>query len=112
MIMDARITGDIRMVAAGLAANEAVVRPGLITATGRAAPSQYATVPVQMPAKFALLPFADYDDAPDHRPGGGLVGGRISSLAPFLRPGAITAADDLRVVLRAMPASREARCAW
>lgn len=108
MTSAARINGEIRMVAAGLVANDAAIRPGVITATGRAAPSQVAIVPGSFPASFALLPHVDYDDVPELRPGGGFVGGRISSIVPYLAPGAISAADDVRVTLKQLPASLDA----
>lgn len=108
MTSSARVNRDTRMAAAGLAAHSAVILPAIITATGRAAPSQFAIVPTAFPASFALLPYVDYDDAPDLRPGGGFVGGRLASVMPYLSPGAITAADDIRVVLRTLPTSREA----
>lgn len=107
MTTSARINSDIRMIAAGLAANEAVILPGTITATGRAAPSQFAIVPSSYPVSFALLAHVDYHDVPDLRPGGGFIGGRNSSIVPFLDPSAISAPMDLRVVLKQLPSSRD-----
>lgn len=107
MTTSARVNSDIRMVAAGLAANEAVIRPGTITATGRAAPSQFAIVPSSHPASFALLAHVDYHDVPDLRPGGGFIGGRNSSIVPFIDPTAFAAPIDLRVVLKQLPSSRD-----
>lgn len=103
----AAVNTDNRMVIAGLVANGAAVRPALITATGRAAPSQFANVPPGAWAPFALLPHVDYVDDPDRRPGGGFVGGRQSCIAPWLKPGAISVAASLAVPLRALPASGE-----
>ncbi|MES2095265.1 MAG: hypothetical protein V4459_00755 [Pseudomonadota bacterium] len=107
MTTAARVNADTRMVAAGLATNEAVIRPGTITATGRAAPSQFAIMPSGYPASFALLAHVDYHDVPDFRPGGGFVGGRISSIVPYLDPAAIAAPADVRVVLKQLPSSRD-----
>lgn len=99
---------DTRLIAAGLAANVAVGRPSIITATGRAAPSRYAVVPTGNWAPFALLPHVDYIDDPDRRLGCGFVGGRISSIAPLLLPGAIPPQARVDVVLRTLPESGEA----
>ncbi|MBN2971004.1 hypothetical protein JW805_03105 [Roseomonas aeriglobus] len=101
----AAVNTDNRMVIAGLVANGAAVRPALITATGRAAPSRFAVLPPGAWVPFALLPHVDYIDDPDRRPGGGFVGGRQSCIAPWLKPGAVPAAASLGVTLRALPAS-------
>lgn len=105
MTTSARINSDFRMVAAGLVANEAVIEPGTITATGRAAPSQFAIVPHCYPVSFALLPHVDYHDDPDRRPGGGFIGGRTSSIVPYLHPAGIPAPVNLCVKLRQLPGS-------
>ncbi|RYY28396.1 MAG: hypothetical protein EOP62_04170 [Sphingomonadales bacterium] len=102
------INTDTRVIAAGLAANVAIVRPYIITATGRAAPSQNAIVRSGAWAPFALLPHIDYIDDPDRRPGCGFVGGRISSFAPSLAPDAIPAQANVEVELRALPEKGEA----
>lgn len=102
------INTDNRMIAAGLAANVAVMRPSTITATGRAAPTRNAIVPPGAWAPFALLPHVDYIDDPDRRPGCGFVGARISSIAPSLIPGSIPAQANLAVELRALPKGGEA----
>ena len=102
------VNTDTRMVAAGLAANIAVMRPPIITATGRAAQSGHAIVPAGGLAPFALLPHVDYIDDPDHRPGCGFVGGRNSSIAPLLASGAIPAQANRAVALRALPDNADA----
>jgi hypothetical protein len=99
---------DTRVIAAGLAANVAVGRPYIVTATGRAAPSRHVVVPAGAWAPFALLPHVDYVDDAAHRPGCGFVGARISSIAPLLSPGAIPAQAQVGVVLRALPESGDA----
>lgn len=101
------VNTDKRIVAAGLVANAIVVRPYLITATGRAAPSRYAIMPPGPWAPFALLPNIDYVDDPENRPGCGFIGGRISSIAPFLPPGAIPAPASIAVALRTLPENGE-----
>lgn len=100
------VNRDIRMVSAGLAANEAITLPGVITATGREAPSQWAVVPANIPVSFALLAGVDYNDEPNQRPGGGFIGGRNSSIVPDLPPSALAAPLNLQVTLRRAPTSR------
>ena len=107
MTSAARVNGDIRMVAGGLAFNEAIDLPATITATGREARDQFATVPGSVSASFALLAHVDFEDDPDLRPGGGFVGGRRASIVPYLAPGTITAAHDVRVALKQLPTSRD-----
>ncbi len=102
------INTDNRVIVAALAANEAVRRPGLITATGRAAPSRFVVLPAGADPSFALMPHIDFVDAPDRRPGCGFAGGRLSSFAPFLAPGQIPAPTRLAVELRRLPDSRDA----
>ncbi|RUN78434.1 hypothetical protein EJC47_00730 [Sphingomonas sp. TF3] len=99
------VNTDTRMIAAGLAANVAIVRPYIITATGRAAPSRNAIVTADACASFALLPHVDYIDDPDRRPGCGFIGGRISSVAPLLATGAIP--PHVAIKLRTLPESGE-----
>lgn len=103
MTTTASVNTDPRMVVAGLVANLATSRPAVITATGRASPTQFASPPAGTWASFGLLPHIDYSDDPDRRPGCGFVGGRISSIAPFLAPGAIPAIVGIDVQLRLLP---------
>lgn len=98
---------DPRMIAAGLAANAATTQPAIITATGRAAPSQIAYPTTGGWAPLALLPHVDYVDNPNLRPGCGFVGGRHSSISPLLAPGAIPAFAHMAVQLRSLPTSGE-----
>ncbi|WP_374943155.1 hypothetical protein [Sphingomonas sp.] len=108
MTTGSAVNTDTRMIAAGLAANVAVTRPFIITATGRAAPSRHAIVPAGAWAPLALMPHVDYLDNPEHRPGSGFVGGRISSIVPSLAPGAIPAQANVAVTLRPLPDSADA----
>ena len=107
MTTRASVNTDPRMVAVGLAANGVVGRPAIITATGRAAPSKFASPPAGAWASFSLLPHVDYVDDPDRRPGCGFVGGRQSSIAPLLAPGAIPAEVGMEVQLHSLPMSNE-----
>lgn len=106
MTTRATISTDIRVVAAALVANGSIIRPAVITATGRAAPSQIAIVPYGVSASFALMPHADYRDVAHLRPGCGFVGSRISCIAPYLTR-AIPGPLNLRVQLRMVPTSRD-----
>ena len=99
-------TADIRMVIAGLAIRAGITWPAVITATGRAAPSQHAIVPAGTWPAFALLPHVDYVDCPEARPGAGIVGTRAPALAPYLRPGMLPACVALPVTGAAMPQTR------
>ena len=100
---------DVRTLSAALIANQAIVRPYLITATGRAAPSRFAVVPREISATFAMMPGVDYDDDdPALRPGGGFVGGRMSRFAPFLDAQAHATLGPLQVTPRAIPINRDA----
>lgn len=101
------INTDTRIVAAGLVANLSVIRPYLITATGRAAPSRLALTPPGPWVPFGLLPHTDYIDDPEHRPGCGFVGGRISSFVPFLASGSIPTPANIVVTLRTLPQNGE-----
>lgn len=98
---------EARTVAEGLIANVSVIRPDLITPTGRAAQSRFAITPPGPWAPFALLPHVDYIDDPEHRPGCGFIGGRISSFAPFQAPGSLPAPAHIAVKLRSLPTNRE-----
>ena len=103
----ALLDADVRMLSVALIANQAIGRPYLITATGRAAPSRYAVVPTGIDVAFALMPGVDYHDETDKRPGAGFVGGRLSSFAPFLEAQTSASIRPLTATRRTIPTNHE-----
>ena len=106
MSTPSRWSTDIRVVSASLAVNQTIVLPDTIAASGRATVNQFAVVPAGTTVSFALQPTADYDDAPDLRPGGGFRGGRNASIVAYLDHQALAVMSDVKVTIRQLPTSR------